>query len=81
MNSPLSTQIYCPPGYLDKEDSQGNVILGDWRTSGNNGLESVGHVGSNRYSKSAAEMRDELMNYFMSSQGSVPWQLNHIHST
>ena len=29
MNSPLSTQIYCPPGYLDKEDSQGNVILGD----------------------------------------------------
>ena len=70
MHSPPSARIYCPPGYIDREDFQGNIALGDWRT--NHGLlHPISQVGSNRYSRSAAEMRDTLMN---SSSGTLPWQ-------
>ena len=35
MHCPASGRVYCPPGFIDREDSQGNIIPGDWRTQGN----------------------------------------------
>ena len=67
MHSPPSTRIYCPPVCIDCEDLQGNVTLGDWRAHDSNGLHPISQVGSNRYSRSAAEMCDTLMTYFNSS--------------
>ena len=80
MHRPTSGRIYCPIGYIDREDSRGNVIPGDWRSHGNT-LQSVHQIGSNMYSKSASEVRETLMNYFNSKAGSVPWQKEHIKST
>ena len=79
--NPASLRVYCPPGYIDHEDRQGNVIHGDWRQYDSSGLCAITHVGSNRFSKSAGDMRDTLKSYFSSSEGAVPWQQHHIHST
>ena len=56
---------------------------GSWRAevSAEGGLERVGQVGSNRFSQSAAEVRECFSNYFMSPQGQVDWQYHHIHRT
>ena len=78
MHCLASGRIYCPVGYIDREDSRGNVIPSDWRGHGNT-LQSVRQIGSNMYSKSASEVRETLMNYFNSRAGSVPWQKNTLH--
>ena len=81
MYNPTSRRPYCPPGYADREDSHGNVILGDWRADKVTGaLQSINRVGSNTFSKSAAEVRDSVMNFLTSSEGSISWQYSHIRS-
>ena len=42
--------IYCPPGFMDGEDGEGNPIDGGWRTDDEPciGMESLSRVGSNR---------------------------------
>ena len=80
-SSSASTRPYCPPGYVDQEDQAGNVVPGDWREEIGDSLRSIAHVGSNTYSKPAAELRDTMMHYFMSPHGEVEWQLNHIRSS
>ena len=79
-NAP-SNRPYCPPGYIDHEDAEGNTISGDWRRGAADGISNISHVGSNAYSRSAAELRDTMMNYFMSPSGAVPWQISHVRST
>ena len=44
---PLSSKYYCPSGYIDQEDRQGNVFPGNWRSEGDNRLQSVTQVSSN----------------------------------
>ena len=65
------SSIYCPPGYADQEDRQGNIIPGDWRSQDDNGLSSIG---SNQYSSFAKQLRDTLTNYFNSTAGALAWQ-------
>ena len=80
-SSPSSSRHYCPPGYIDREDVNGNIIPGDWRLVDNDGgMTNIARLGSNTYSRSAAELRDDFMNYFASPLGSVVWQLQHVHS-
>ena len=79
--NPASMKPYCPPGYLDHEDRQGNLLYGDWRHHDNSsGLQPVSRIGSNRYSRPAGEVRDMLKSYFSSHDGALPWQEQHIHS-
>ena len=78
--NPSYQHYYCPPGYTDHEDLSGNVIPGDWRLQHADGMCSIPRVGSNTFSRSAAELRDTVMDYFMSSHGSVPWQIKHVCS-
>ena len=57
-----SNRPYCPPGYIDHEDRDGNLIPGDWRQEAVDGIRDIQRVGSNTHSRSAAELRDNLMN-------------------
>ena len=65
-------RMYCPPGYVDYEDQPN----GSWReeVSETSALRDIGKMGSNMYSNTAKQMRDNLANYFVSEAGRVPWQ-------
>lgn len=42
--------MYCPPGFVDGEDGEGNVVSGSWRDDeGTSSMTSVGMTSSNRY--------------------------------
>ena len=45
---PISSHVYCPPGFTDREDRKGNLIPGDWRTQGAE-LRPIRQAGSNMY--------------------------------
>ena len=72
--------VYCPPGFVDAEDGTGNLLEGEWRaqTSGDTGMKRIGQVGGNRYTRSAAKLRETFRDYFLSSHGEVAWQYNHV---
>ena len=42
--------VYCPPGYVDGEDGEGNPISGGWRADEEScvGLQPVSHTSINR---------------------------------
>ena len=73
---------YCPASFVDRETIDG-IQLGDWRNEaqGYSGLLSVGFMGSNNYSKSAKEVREDFMTYFNSKEGEVSWQWEYINRT
>ena len=42
--------VYCPAGFVDGEDGEGNIITGRWRDDERTlGLQTVGMTSSNRY--------------------------------
>ena len=46
----MENPTYTPAGFIDSEDSTGNILPGDWRNTGNNGrLNAIGRIGGNRY--------------------------------
>ena len=45
-----SNRLYCPPGYINREDQDGNLIPGDWRQEAADGIRDIPRVGSNTYS-------------------------------
>lgn len=75
--------VYCPPGFIDGEDGSGNIVDGSWRQDDDpsSGLEPLTSVGSNRHSRSAADMRDMYKAFFNSPVGEVAWQYNHVRRT
>ena len=43
------SSVYCPPGFVDGEDGEGNLITGSWREEGpSSGMLSVATTSSNR---------------------------------
>ena len=49
---------YTPAGFLDCEDSSGNIVPGDWRSevsSDEGGLRHLNQIGGNRYTFEAEE--------------------------
>ena len=51
------SSVYCPPGFTDMEDSNGNVVIGTWqKDSSSQGLEDILNVGSNYHSLNAAKI-------------------------
>ena len=81
INNPPSARFYCPPGFVDVEDNDGNVIPGDWRSEiSPSALQSVQRTGSNTYSRSASDLRDSIMTFMTTPQGEVPWQYAHVRS-
>ncbi|XP_003389732.2 PREDICTED: putative nuclease HARBI1 [Amphimedon queenslandica] len=76
------SHVYCPPCFTDREDNEGNIINGEWRDNHSSlGLERIGRTGSNRGSWEADAVRETYCNYFVSEEGSLPWQSHHVHRT
>ena len=76
---------YVPGGFVDSEDSTGNIIQDDWRTAadGKSGaLQSVS-IGRahNRSSFDANEVREKFKKFFLSAEGSLSWQERYVNST
>ena len=59
-------------GEMDREDGDGNVILGRWR-NGRTLTSNRGLVGT-RPQRAAKEQRNYLMDYYNSPTGALPWQ-------
>lgn len=81
---------YCPDKYVDDETQTGEIIPGDWRhdvttASTNNtflDLERTSDpnemISETARVRRAHEMRSRLADYFVSDEGSVPWQNEYI---
>ncbi|XP_078491756.1 uncharacterized protein LOC144747572 [Ciona intestinalis] len=61
--------------YGDQFDGNGNTVNGNWRQTipSTVNMDSLGHIGSNFYSRYAGFYRDELKKYFL-KDGAVAWQ-------
>eukprot|EP00794_Sanderia_malayensis_P016398 gene16398-18035_t len=75
---------YLPSGFVDSEDSTGNILPGDGRSEvhGGSGAFKPANIGRafNRTSFGAKETRKMFQEYFDSDEGSVPWQKLHVES-
>ena len=76
--------LYCPAGFIDSENSSGQIKQGDWcsqvRTQ-DGGLTSVANVRGSRPATDASHIRDALKEYFMTENGQVSWQLDHVRQS
>eukprot|EP00795_Rhopilema_esculentum_P007854 gene7854-13732_t len=64
---------YVPPTLVDQE-LQGDVVPGTWREIQANSIRAINRVGSNMSSKQATKYREQLKDFFLTDEGSVPWQ-------
>ena len=63
---------YTPKGFVDSEDSTGNITVGKWRKNEDaNELVNLPNVRGSRYSQDALSMRDALKAYVNSPLGKV----------
>ena len=74
------TERYCPPGFADHEDQEGNVIEGQWRreVDVDTSIIRAGRVGANRYGIDAASVRNTLKRDFSSEEAALPCQVQHV---
>lgn len=76
---PTEERRYCPTGFVDTVDEEGNLRLGTWRDVGmGDGLLPVAPRASNNSSRKFQDMRNNLADYFFSDEGSVSWQMKHV---
>ncbi|KAF6212246.1 hypothetical protein GE061_012767 [Apolygus lucorum] len=72
---------YAPPDVFDRPDENGDDILGTWRNDSvpDNLLFPLHPSSAGRnVSNACKNIRDEFKEYFVSSQGEVPWQHKFI---
>lgn len=70
-----SRSSYCPAGFVDRYDENGNLIEGDWRKNVQNmtHLQNVPQY-QMRPAETAKMNRDILKKFVNSAEGSLPWQ-------
>ena len=69
---------YTSKGFVDSEDSTGNVTAGKWcKNADANGLVNLPNVRGSRYSEVALSMGDALKAYVNSPLGKADWQSDH----
>ena len=75
--------MYCPQGFVDCEDSSGRLQQGEWRNivAGDVGAFRTMETPRGRPQIDAALIRQALTSYFITDQGSLPWQWQHVRST
>ena len=79
---PRHERRYCPPGFIDAEDKDANVMPGGWRSEVER---DTGHQpvpigkGGNAAKKSAREVRELYKDFFNSPMGAVPWQNEYVN--
>ena len=72
---------YTPAGFVDSEDKSGAIIEGQWRKLIDSNFQNVGPIRNSRYAKNALQIREVLADFFVSKNGSVSWQWDHIKRT
>lgn len=76
---------YCPAGFVDSQDSTGQIRPGEWRSMvhdlDHGALRPIPRRRGSRYPDSAVAVRDLMKQFVNSVQGAVPWQLDHVRST
>lgn len=70
-------RVYCPPYFVDSELEDGQVVEGMWRNEQMQ-LQWLRPSNAHRASTNAMEIRDILADYFITSEGEVPWQYEYI---
>lgn len=73
-----TSEAYAPPALADWEDRDHRVMPGDWRRDGFGAMHDMAPGRARNPTQGAKEQRNTLRNYFISPEGAVPWQENHI---
>lgn len=76
---PISERRYCPTGFVDWVDDNGEIHNGQWRSVPSGNLRSVGRSGSNNAPKTVQQLRDTLAEYLISPAGALPYQWDRVH--
>ena len=73
---------YVPAGYADAQTPFGRRP-GEWRRElqGYQGMAPISNQGSNNFTRSAENVRNDFCKYFNSKEGSVAWQWDITTST
>lgn len=70
---------YTPAGSFDAEDCDGNLIYGSWRSQVEQSQQLIRLQNTPRRTQDEAQtIRNEFRDYFISEEGSVPWQNDMI---
>ena len=72
---------YTPAGFVDCDDKSGAIIEGQWRKFIANNLRSVRRIRNPCHTKNALQIREVLADFFVSENGSVFCQCDHIRKT
>ena len=72
---------YTPAGFIDSQDSTGEIIAGQWRKNLTNNLQEIGPVRNSRYQGNSLEVRETFAEYLISKNGFVSWQWYYIRQT
>ena len=76
---------YCPSGFLDSEDSTGQIQPGEWhqivsQCGSNDALKPLASARGARHPKDSMKTREILKEYVNSDSGSVSWQWDYVRS-
>lgn len=71
-------RIYCPPHFVDSENSEGNIIPGEWRQYTVNALRDIPPTSKHHATTIVYNQRDKLANYFLTTPGQVSWQYDYV---
>lgn len=65
---------YIAQGEVDVDDD-GRLVRGSWRQeAAGDGLTNIGRLGANNPARGAVDLREQFARFFVSHEGSVPWQ-------
>lgn len=76
----LQNNQYLHDGIADRKGPNGEIIEGNWRHNivENGVMTDLGRIGANIGTATATKQRDTLAQYFISEEGSIPWQWQNI---
>lgn len=69
-------RAYIPPGLVDFEDGEHNVLNGNWRHEG--GLDPLNAMPPRNTGYQAKQMRQKLAEYFVQPAGELAWQYSQL---
>ena len=79
------TAAYCPSGFVDFQDSSGNIQPGYWREYFHSKIQpllsNLQPARGSRYIEHSVGMRDGLKNYVNIEKGCISWQWDSVTQT
>ena len=75
----IENRTYCPLNFVDTEQEDRRIIFGAWRNEYNNtAIESIRSSTAHRSTIDAYKQRDNIVDYFLSAVGEIPWQYSYV---